>query len=73
MKPVTLNFIDKLEEVLFSIIEKAAWYVFLHGQPAVRVMEFSGALRNVPHVVIDTFLLVYFVNWLYSGETLRFV
>lgn len=58
MKPVTLNFIDKLEEVLFSVIEKAAWAIFLPGQPEVRVMEFSGALRNVPHAVIVFFLFI---------------
>lgn len=35
MKPVTLNFIEMLEKVVFCIIEKVAWYIFPHGQQAV--------------------------------------
>lgn len=49
MKPVTLNFIGKLEKVLFSIIDKAAWYIFLHTQQAVQVMEF-GVVRGMCHL-----------------------
>lgn len=72
MMLVTLSIIDKLEKVSFFIFEKAACSIFLPGQ-ATRAAGFSGALRKVPHMVKDSFFLVYSENWLYSGETLRFL
>lgn len=71
MKPVAMNLIDKLEKVLFSSTEKASWHIFLHGQKAVQVREFSGASKNVLYVVINHFFLVYSRSWLYSGKTMR--
>lgn len=73
MKPVTLNFFDKLEDVSCCILERFARCISLHGQQTVQVMIYNGALRNVLCVAIHKFAPVNSETWLYSGENLRFL
>lgn len=69
MKPVILNFIDKLEKVLCSVFEKTVRCIFLHGQQVALLTEFSGVLRNVPHVLKTFFVCLFILETCFTQES----